>query len=335
MNTRQSSGMFATLKKVVPLALVFAVVLYLADKVSREGIPSQLRFLLDSPVQEYGELLKYTDEQKSRVKKYVAGFRQSRSGEGRGLSFVRTIDRLELKDNGYVWQVKTHRVGLPSGDTTLLRHIIHGYVQPFGHPPGDSSEMVVDIFVIRQVFQYDTDTCYGESNQARTRRLERRGGTLLIDGREYTNYGEASLDTFFHPGSIDLIDRFALSDCPHAFDLHAFARGRVLESISGLSSRYHTPEQAGHLIEKYYEPLLSPLLRAVRERQGSDDTLRVAFKLAVDAEGDVDSVSMTSRTSLPVGSADALKRRIGEWVFPPAAEGEGAGMEVEYLFRSP
>lgn len=165
----------------------------------------------------YSRLVEFTDEQRDSVKKEIAGFWTWNSPENAHISID---DRLELTDNGYIWQVEKILCTLPSGKKKEIIHATHAYLHPSSKGVDDSTKINCIIRILNQVWIDDNDTCiiskYIDAEGITSQGTAKSYKDLIKDihvgnqqfelnSKPYIPYTSPDLETFFPPGIIEYV----------------------------------------------------------------------------------------------------------------------------------
>ncbi|MBN1578041.1 MAG: hypothetical protein JW913_15885 [Chitinispirillaceae bacterium] len=206
------------------LLLVFLALGILGYKVLKKGgFTSGLNAFINMDVKDFRSLQSMKEEQKLSLQKSFGGFWVNRTADPDAL--IRKNDRLELRDNGIIWQVVHWLVLYPCGDTGSYYHIRHGYLNPYS-VAADRRSIVCEVRTIRQIFIYGADTCFGRSQVDELWQTRKEDSLLVMNRKRYLPY-HGELSDFFPEGMIDLIDKPMLKDCEHNLDLAHIVRNRL------------------------------------------------------------------------------------------------------------
>ena len=127
-------------------------------------------------------------------------------------------DRIEILNNGIVWQVRRLTVQLPNKKSVDCMQVLTAFIKPFKRLEEDPPTVVVDGVIMGEAFVSPPDTCYvasrargvtpqGEviavSQRPYASQFRREGKTLTVDRERFTAYDTAngSLAGFFPEGS--------------------------------------------------------------------------------------------------------------------------------------
>ncbi|MBD3392476.1 MAG: hypothetical protein GF418_10375, partial [Chitinivibrionales bacterium] len=272
MNRRRTSARGSYVKGIILLA-VLLVGLFIYNKVSREGVPGYVVDVFSDQSVDVREVDQYSEAEQDSVRKAAAGFwtyRSERDGKDMPMA-VR--DRIELRENGIIWRVRTETLYLPSGDSTSFTHISHAFLIPFGRL--DAGMSVSEVHFIGLVWIHDNDTCYTPihkkipdfDSHAWTRVAFRNwihqsiDTTFILHGREYSPYGDADLAAFFPAGAIGLIDSINIGQCPHSLTHGGLVKEAVLEDVKDMTVDARLEERVRRLVDTYYiDYCLKPVL---------------------------------------------------------------------------
>jgi hypothetical protein len=211
MRTRkkQSSSKSLVLALVLLVALIACI--YIIQRIVTDGIPSdKLSAYTGSLGLAENNYIQFDTLQQEEYKAPLAGFWESRRDTTIENIALKVTDRIEIKQNGYIWQVI--RYFTPTDSTGTL-HVVNSYALPYGLVKKDTTQIVVQIRLIRQVYLAAADSGYGESNLDLVSTIQRSGDTLSIDHRVYTKWKEQNIASFFPPKTLGWVDSVRLSQC--------------------------------------------------------------------------------------------------------------------------
>ncbi|MBN1131380.1 MAG: hypothetical protein JXA71_20510 [Chitinispirillaceae bacterium] len=304
---------------------------------------------------------RFSEEQKALYLKGIAGFWAFDLEKIAGGMLVSKKDRLEIKENGIVWQAVEWKMTMPDSTRTVLTQIRTVYINPYGISRGDT---LSDAYVLSQAFFGGEDTCFGGYNYSELWQMARRGGDLVLSKRNYRPY-RGALAVFFPAGAVDLVER---SEKQLYYDTIAggvretklnsvnyirktdAGTGKVSllpirDSITGLDGYFrlflegrwgkmqvgiHDENDAAVLLEKYHQPFIvdeqwrlfpRPLPRKVR----------VYF--IIMADGRVDSVRLLySSEKINAMFISDLTAQVASWRFPAH---HASSIRVSHTFTMP
>jgi hypothetical protein len=288
---------------------------------------------------------RFSEEQKTIYLKGLAGFWTFDLEKMAGGKLVSKKDRLEIKENGIVWQVVEWKMTMPVADTAAtFTHIRTAYINPYGISRGDT---LSDAYVLSQAFICGNDTCFGGYNYSELWQISRRGGDLMISKRNYRPY-RGDLTAFFPPGAVDLVessekqlyyDTIAGGVKETKLNFVKYIRKTeastgmvtlipIRDSINGLDRYFrlhlengwqnmktaiHNGNDAAVLLEKYYQPFVVDEQWRLFPRAVPRN---VQVSLIVNTQGSVDSVRLHSSESVNRMFTYDLTGQITSWRFP-------------------
>jgi hypothetical protein len=147
---------------------------------------------------------RFSEESKPRYLKGIAGFWTFDLEKIAGGKLISKRDRLEIKENGIVWEVVEWKMTMPGADSAeTFYHIRTAFINPYGVLKGDS---LSDAYILSQEFIGAGDTCFGGYNYSELWQISRRGEYLEISKRNYRLY-KGDIEDFFPHGIIDLVEK--------------------------------------------------------------------------------------------------------------------------------
>ena len=198
------------------LLIVFLVLGYLGYTfLKKGGLTAGLNSFMSTDISDFRSLQSMDEEKKNTLKKVLGGFWVYTTKDS--LAPVQKDERLELRDNGIIWQVNRWRVAYPDADTAEYYHVRYGYLNPYSIA-ADEKSIVCEVRSIRQVFIVDDDTCFGESQVDELWQTRIHDSLLVLNRKRFMPY-HGELAGFFPEGMIDLIDKLIINDCTGNFSL--------------------------------------------------------------------------------------------------------------------
>ncbi len=218
---------------VLLIALIFGVSFY--SKVATTDVMEGFLSVFENSMTESSSQTKFSDEERDSVTKLVAGFWTYQTDTN---NVIAIDDRIEITDNGYIWQVEQIQFTLPSGDKKNIAHVFHGFLYPSSKSSLDSLSINSVIRFLPQLWIYGNDTCeirkyYGESREHKVEDnviadygnfvvddFKDEAVDVLADGnvfkmgdRDYRPYKGKDIQTFFPAGLIEMV--FNLTTAGH------------------------------------------------------------------------------------------------------------------------
>jgi len=235
---------------VLTIGLIFGLIAY--SKISTTDMSAKLLTMFDETGSKYTNRIEFPETTKVELKKTFAGFWTFQSSPDAN---PRIDDRIELKDNGIVWQISRVDYTLPSGAVTSIMNIVFGYNDPFSLSDKDSSFTVCNYVKVRQIWIYDNDTCYGQSNEAGVWVVRMEDGSINRNGRNYDSFGNGDLSQFFPSNNlIPLVDKVDLPACPPQTNRLTFIRGKLNEDLTQWGAAKKDVAGILTILNEYYIP---------------------------------------------------------------------------------
>ena len=288
---------------------------------------------------------RFSEESKALYLKGIAGFWTFDLEKIAGGKLISKRDRLEIKENGIIWEVVEWKMTMPGADSTeTFYHIRTAFINPYGVSKGDS---LSDVYILSQEFIGTGDTCFGGYNYSELWQISRRGENIEISKRNYRQY-KGDRGDFFPRGIIDIVEisenqlyydtivegnkearlnavfyirktdantgkvtLFPIHDSINGLD--EFFRIKLENGYSAFMGTIQDKENVVELLEKYYQPFIVDEQWRMFPRD-IPKTTQICF--IVRKNGSVDSVEVhTLDVTDRMFTAD-LTREIKSWRFP-------------------
>ncbi|MDD5673402.1 MAG: hypothetical protein PHC61_04510 [Chitinivibrionales bacterium] len=193
---------------------------------------------IQHPPQTFNALLKsrfatvqFSPRQQDSLRPQLAGFWEYSHDSTMGKSEFSRLDRLEIKPNGYVWQVDRWRTVAPSGETLATAAIANYFITPFGKVDPKAPDMLCELTILRRILIAGKDTCYVTGVQESTWTVAVEAGGCMVEGNRYHAFDTTGkLSAFFPAGALKLVDKVSMNQCPPAFD--PFLKIKELAGVS-------------------------------------------------------------------------------------------------------
>jgi hypothetical protein len=273
-----------------------------------------------------GEYIQFDSTQKESMKAALSGF-WVYDGPGAASLPAQVRIRLELKNNGIIWEMRNYALRLPSGDTARFMHVMHSYILPYGVRRKHRTEIVCDSRVLRQVMFMPHDTCYGESQVDGVRSFERGETTLTTESRFLMPYGNRPLNEFFPPGAIDYVDSIRLDACPRAMDFAVFAQKAVADDLKRMTVDTRRSEDVQAVVDRYCAPIFR---MAVPRENMTGKRQSVTLSLSIDAGGKVEKARLSGFHPIIAQWETLLLRSAKSWQFPKSNAAATVQCSVEW-----
>lgn len=333
MRNYQPSNPRKSYIKAAGLVVVLILVFIIADRLYTGKIPSLDLANLSVGLAKSKNMLLYDDARRESVRKAVAGFWMTAPSDTQLTPAVSVDDRVELKNNGIIWQVKQYRVVLPAKDTLHFTYVMTGYLIPHGQRLIADSAAYSDIRVLYQVFITNKDTCYGASDITTGWSHAAKplaDSTMRIDGRRYAAY-KGELTAFFPKGAINLVKNIALNPCAQDLSFYDVLSKKVSAEYSAMRQPARDTTQVRQAIEDYYSLMLSQAIAAQFSIGDIEKTPVVSLKFTVKPNGSMVDVDVEKKTP----GINAIERfaaaTMATLKLPPAAQ--GGDVQMTYTHR--
>lgn len=293
--------------------LLLAIVILALNTISKNGLPGGLGSLFGDPMQAYTGADRFDESLKIRIQQSLAGFyRSNAQGTITSQNVYSVENRCEIKENGYVWQVVTYHVALPSGARRNITHVQNAYILPYGTRKQGTTEVILcETRIVRQVWISGRDTCYGASHEDVLWEIVKGERGIEIQNVVYTPY-DGSLDTLFPSGVLDLVDEIRLSECGRRSGIGAFVKNALSEDMASSSPAPVDSSGIISYIDSYYAPLLAELGSRLGIEKAAK-ARRVSFVVSIDSSGRVqDRIQVR-----PAELQDYFGPEVRSWRFPP------------------
>jgi hypothetical protein len=287
--------------------------------INKSGIPAGLAGLINSDFENFRNLERFDSAKADEVRGLVAGLWFFAEGEP-GKTPVSKRESLELKDNGIAWIVRVWEIRAPSGERHSVTQIATGYVSPYSYAP--SGGYYCETRIIRQVYIFGGDTCYGASQadeiwETSTGAAGGGGNELSINRRLYKPY---SGDTGkFYPEGIRLsvVDDISLDACPAAASLSWVSKKLLARSMNAVPF-FARAGAVDSLIHCYYKPLVLDELARRYDPRAVPGVMDV--KLTLSPEGAVTGFKYRGGKVVTKRFDDLAVLDMKSWLFPEVGD---------------
>lgn len=326
MHSREKKQTNSFSKGLILLSLLIVVFLFYS-RITTKGLPPRISSIVNSEFESFRNLKEFSDEQKLSYKKSAAGFWIYQTEDS--TAPFQKLDRIELLDNGIIWQVTDWFVEFPSGDTVSFMLVRHAYLDPYASVQDSGSAYTCNYRTIRQVFVVNGDTCFGASQVDEMWKAQRVEEKLVLNRREYVPY-EGEIKDFFPLGAIDLVDQMNPRNCAPGANLYHFFKSSLKNVLSRDAAVAFNADAIKLWIDQYYGPaVFEEMLQSFGPYVVIPDTIPVEFELN-------DAGMVVKAKSRSGGMYDgqverSLTNEIMTWVFPKL-ETRGKPARVSYIF---
>lgn len=217
--------------KAIALAIGLVIALYLYHQVKTSNLIDVFLSVFEDTMTTPTDQSKFTDKERDSIVDLASGFWMYKSDTA---DLIAIDDRLEITDNGYIWQVKQVQFTLPSGNKKNITHVFHGFFYPSSKAVPDSTYINCVVRSLPQMWIYDNDTCIITKYFGGTRSKKviegafadlvvedfkdeamdifLGGKKFIMKNRNYLLYEDNNIRNFFPKGLIDRVYNLTTAD---------------------------------------------------------------------------------------------------------------------------
>jgi hypothetical protein len=270
----------------------------------------------------------FGEKEKEDLKARNAGFWQFDSDTGGAMN---VSDRFELKTNGIFWEVTRCQVGLPSGKTAMVMHVITGYMNPFTMLASNNKDSILcDVHTIKQAYIMGADTCYAPSGEDTTWVVVADGRRLSVMGRAYCGYDTSgqALHTFFPEGALAVVDKIALMQCPGGGSFAFYLKKAITSDMASVKVQSLTIDNIQKILDAYYRYFIESIVAgSFQGAKTKNNHLTVAFDVGSDGKAGNARVKKISASDARLERL--IVAEINSWIFP----GQGKAAATAHIER--
>jgi hypothetical protein len=275
----------------------------------------------------------FDEARQDSLRKTLAGF-WTWDDTGAGDRAARLCDRIEVKDNGIIWQVQQYWIRLPSGDTTAMTLVHQAFLTPFAWLDQQQKILVCEVRILKKVRISGRDTCYIPAVEKTVGMSEKEAsyyptmestwhitvndGRFNWEGREYTSWGSRDLSLFFPKGAVKLVDDIRIVQCSGKSPDRVVLREKIAADVATDIAATRTNADIARTLQRYYLPYcLQPLLRDPTN-PGIFPLQQANVSMTVNWQGIVDTAQVVSRQlNFNDILRTSIEKEIREWRFNP------------------
>jgi hypothetical protein len=298
MRTYQPSNPQKSYIKAGVLLVLLIIVFIIADRLASGKVPRLDLANLSAGLARNKDMLLYDDAGREVIRKAVAGFWMTAPSDTQLTPAITVDDRVELKNNGIIWQVKQYRVVLPAHDTLHFTYVMTGYLMPHGKRLIGDSATYSDIRVLYQAMIVNQDSCYGESNTTAGWSHSAKptvDSVMRIEGGRYIAY-RGALPAFFPKGAIDLVKKININPCPPDLSFFEVLSKRVSAGFMTVKEQVRDTVQVRRALDGYYSLMLRQAIAAQYSIGDIEKTPVVALNFLVKPDGSITDVKVEKKT---------------------------------------
>jgi hypothetical protein len=308
MNRKSSKE--TTLRGLVLLGVLIVLVIFLS-KIDILTKYAETIFSVNSFSSSDSGATTATDSLRVEYYNLVAGFWEHSSAD--------LYDRIELKDNGIIWQYTEKTFAFPYNVSKKITRVLTSFLSPMRFGAGNYA--MSNLRIIRETwigYNNPPDTCYGKNFYdivANTSFSSDALGhdTLFFDGVAYTRY-KGELKDFFPDGVILLVDDIRLRSCSKLNPLQDWLRENLSYSFNDREIPFDALKfEQEQLLKKYYIPYC---LSKVEGAMMFEHTYDLDLKIIISPNGSVEDCVVKGKDFISAPSKKPIADEVKRWKFP-------------------
>lgn len=253
-----------------------------------------------------------TDSLKQDYYNLIAGFWEHSSNN--------LNDRIEILDNGIIWQFTESEYSFPYNTTGSISRVSHSFLSPMRF--GENNYASSNLRIIREVW-FMPDTCHGNSFYDIVANTFYRNDTLFFDSIPYTRY-QGELKDFFPEGALNLlglnIEAINIPPCKKQNVLADWLRENIVYSFDGREIPFDALKfEQEQLLKNFYIPY-----NLSRAEGGMlfEKTYDINLRIIISPDGSVSDVLVKGKDFISQASQLPIITEVKKWRFP--ADGENS-----------
>jgi hypothetical protein len=243
-----------------------------------------------------------TDSLQNEYYNLIAGFWEHSSDN--------LYDRMELKDNGIIWQYTERTFAFPNNLSKKITRVWTGFLSPTRF--GDNNYASSNLRVIRETW-FMPDTCYGRNFYDIVANTYFSNDTLFFDSVPYTRY-TGELSQFFPNGALSLVDDIRVRSCNRANPLADWLRENIAYSFDGREIPFDALKfEQEQLLKRYYIPYC---LSRIKDVMFFEQTYDLDLKIIISPNGSVEDCVVKGKDFITAASKKPIANEVSSWRFP-------------------
>ena len=298
---KKSSSKETTVRGLILLAVLVILVLFLS-KIDILTKYAESIFSADSFSSSDSTAMTATDSLRNEYYKLVMGFWEHSSNN--------LYDRIELKDNGIIWQYTEKTFEFPYNSSKKISRVSTSFLSPMRF--GMNNYAMSNLRVIRETW-FMPDTCYGKNFYDIVAITGFSNDTLFFDNVPYTRY-TGELKDFFPAGAVNLVDDIRVRSCNKVNPLPDWLRENIAYSFDDREIPFDALKfEREQLLKKYYIPYC---LSRVEGALMFEQTYDLDLKIIVSPNGSVDTCFVKGKEFVSKASKTPIINEVKKWKFP-------------------
>ena len=255
-------------------------------------------------------ILRETDSLRVEYYKQIAGFWEHSSAN--------LYDRIELKDNGVIWQYTERTFAFPYDETDKISRVSTSFLQPARFSQDNGA--VSNLRIINEVW-FMPDTCFGRNSYDVIANTSFSNDTLFFDGAAYTRY-EGELKEFFPAGTLNLLkpsmETIKMKSCGKENPLADWLRDKLIYSFDGREIPYDMFNfEREQLLRKHYIPYC---LSRIQNGIEPEKIINLDLTVVISPDGSVDTCFVKGKDFVSNASKAQVTQEVKKWKFPTVSE---------------
>lgn len=243
-----------------------------------------------------------SDSAQSAYYKIIAGFWEHSS--------AKLYDRIEIKDNGIIWQYTEKTFDFPYDISKKITRVWTAFIVPTRF--GENTSATSNMRVIRETY-FMPDTCYGRNFYDIVANTRVSNDTLFFDNVPYTRY-TGELSGFFPEGALSLVDDIRVVSCNRQNPLSDWLKEHLSAGFAGREIPYDAFKfERSQLLKNYYIPYC---LARIKDAMIFERAYDLDLKVIVSPDGAVEKVVVSGKDFVSPASKKPIEREVETWKFP-------------------
>jgi len=254
--------------------------------------------------------LEATNELRKEYYGVIAGFWEHSSDT--------LFDRIELMDDGIIWQYTKHKFTAPSGQIDTLKRISTSFLHPVNFGAENSNFALSDLRMIREIW-ISPDTCFGRRTfmDFASSDFSQEDDIFIFNDVAYTRF-DGNIREFFPEGALALLRpnpiTFAMPSCNTEMPVLDWIRLRIIRSFEGRQiNAAQVRAERENLFENFFIPFC---LSKIDKRFDIGQELNLDLRVVVAPDGSVDTALVRGRSFASQASRLSIINEVKRWKFP-------------------
>ncbi|MDR0304822.1 MAG: hypothetical protein LBH98_08675 [Chitinispirillales bacterium] len=290
-----------TMRGLALLAVLIVLCLFLSKIDMLIGYAEAI-FSADSFSSSDNAAMTATDSLRNEYYNLIAGFWEHSSDN--------LYDRIELKDNGIIWQYTEKTFAFPYNLSKKITRVSTSFLSPMRF--GANNYAMSNLRIIRETW-FMPDTCYGKNFYDVVANTYFSNDTLIFDSIPYTRY-TGGLQEFFPYGALALVDDIRVRSCNKLNPLADWLRENLAYSFDGREIPFDALKfEQELLLKKYYIPYC---LSRIESAMMFEQAYNLDLKVIISPNGSVEDCIVKGKDFISAPSKKSIVNEVKKWKFP-------------------